>query len=45
MKEIWSYMGSLFISPEKQLKRIRKAQTELTYRAAVSELFDSCQLR
>lgn len=45
MKEIWSYMGSLFISPEKQLKRIRKARTELTYRAAVSELFGSCQLR
>lgn len=39
MKEIWSYMGEFFEGSEKQLKKIKKANRVVEYRAAVNELF------
>ena len=39
MKEIWSLMGDFFEDSEKQLKKIRKTNRLVEYRAAVNELF------
>ncbi len=39
MKEIWSYLGEFFGGSEKQLKKIKKANRVVEYRAAVNELF------
>lgn len=38
MKEIWSYLGEFFEDNEKQLKKIKKANRVVEYRAAVDEL-------
>lgn len=39
MKEIWSFMGSLFDGSEKCIKAIRKAKNLPDYSVAVSEIF------
>ena len=45
MKEMWSYMGGLFESPEKILKKIKKAQHLKDYDQAVTLLFEECGLK
>ena len=45
MKEMWSYMGGLFESPEKILKKIKKAQHLKDYDQAVERLFHECGLK
>ena len=42
MREYWAFWASMFIAPEKFLKRIRKAVSFAGYEAAVQELFDQC---
>ena len=39
MKELWSYLGQSFTSPEKYLKKIRKTQRVSEYRTLVDALF------
>lgn len=39
MKEVFSYLGTLFPGREKTLKQLKKAESEYAYRAAVAELF------
>ncbi len=43
MKDFWSFFGCSFESPERYLKKIRKASGVSDYRAAVNELFQSCR--
>lgn len=38
MKELWWYMGSMFIGAEKPLKRMRKSRTVREYASAVREI-------
>ena len=45
MKEMWSYMGGLFESPEKLLKKIKKAQHLKDYDQAVERMFHECGLK
>lgn len=40
MKELWSYLGNCFNQPEKELKKIRKAQKKDGYFEAVEKLFE-----
>ena len=44
MKELWFYLGHSFASPEKYLKKIRKAQRLSDYQDAVNALFASQEL-
>lgn len=44
MKELWAYMIQVFEAPDKQIKKIRKAQSGYEYEAAVEVLFETCQL-
>lgn len=43
MKDFWTFFSSGFESPEKYLKKIRKAVKISDYRAAVNELLQSCR--
>lgn len=45
MKELWSYMTAMFESPEKQAKKIKKAESFKDYEKAVEKLFDECSLK
>ena len=45
MKELWSYMASLFENSEKTGKKIKKAERLSTYKNAVDEMFRSCDLQ
>lgn len=38
MKEIWAYLGDFFEGAEKPLKKIRKSNTIVEYKAAVNEI-------
>ncbi len=44
MKELWSYMGSLFQGSEKLLKQIRKAQDASAYESATEQIFRTLPL-
>ena len=44
MKELWWYMGTMFLNAEKPLKRLRKSKTVREYRAAVGEVL-KCEIR
>lgn len=39
MKEIWFYMGNLFVDSQKAMKQIKKATKAIQYRATVERLF------
>lgn len=43
MKEMWFYMGFMFTSADKYIKKIRKAQRISDYNAAVAALFEEQQ--
>lgn len=45
MKEIWVYLGSLFIDAEKYVKKIKKANRLTEYDAAMHALFANCEMR
>jgi tRNA-dihydrouridine synthase len=42
MKEIWVYLGSLFLDAERHLKKIKKANRLSEYDSAVRALFSAC---
>ena len=44
MKEIWVYLGALFIGAEKYVKKIKKANRLTEYEAAMRALFDNCEM-
>ena len=44
MKELWWYMGTMFLNAEKPLKRLRKSKTVREYKAAVCEVL-RCEIR
>lgn len=44
MKDLWTYLSQSFESPQKPLKKIRKASTYAEYHAAVNSLFHECRL-
>lgn len=44
MKELWFYLGRLFLNGEKYVKKIRKAQHFTEYRAAVNRLLAECEM-
>lgn len=43
MKDFWTYLSCGFESPERYLKKIRKAVKIAEYKAAVNDLFQSCR--
>lgn len=45
MKELWSYLGTLFEGSEKLLKQIRKAQDTARYESAVDQIFRTLPIR
>lgn len=45
LKEIWVYLGSLFINAEKYVKKIKKANRLSEYEAAMQTLFRDCELK
>lgn len=45
MKELWFYVGKLFVGGDKELKMIRKAQRMAEYEDAVRRLFGERELR
>lgn len=45
MKELWSYLGTLFEGSEKLLKQIRKAQDTAHYEGAVEQIFRTLPIR
>ena len=45
MKELWSYLGTLFDGSEKLLKQIRKAQDTSHYESAVDQIFRTRSIR
>ena len=44
MKELWWYMGTMFLNAEKPLKRLRKSKNVREYKAAVCEVL-RCEIR
>lgn len=42
MKELWAYMGVLFLDSERHRKRIRKADRLTEYEAAVNRMAEEC---
>ncbi len=44
MKELWFYMGNLFIDNQKYLKKIKKSQNLKEYQAVIEEMFQVCPL-
>lgn len=42
MKELWSYLGSMFPGCEKQLKQLRKSRYLSDYKIAAEQIFRSC---
>ncbi len=44
MKELWFYIGTLFIDAEKAVHKIRIAQTVEQYRPAVDRIFQTCEI-
>ena len=45
LKEIWVYLGSLFVDAEKYVKKIKKANRLTEYEAAMRSLFDHCEMK
>lgn len=45
LKEIWVYLGSLFVDAEKYVKKIKKANRLTEYEAAMRSLFDNCEMK
>ena len=45
MKELWSYLGTLFEGSEKLLKQIRKAQDTARYESVVDQIFRTLPIR
>ena len=45
LKEIWVYLGSLFVDTEKYVKKIKKANRLTEYEAAMRSLFDNCEMK
>lgn len=45
MKDFWSFFSYGFESPERYLKKVRKAVRIADYKAAVNDLFQSCRYR
>ena len=45
MKELWSYLGTLFEGSDKLLKQIRKAQDTAHYEGAVEQIFRTLPIR
>ena len=45
MKDLWAFLALSFASPEKYVKRIKKAGNMSEYRIAVNTLFRECPLR
>lgn len=44
MKELWVYLGKIFTSPEKYIKKMKKAERVVEYEAAVTALFREQEL-
>lgn len=44
MKELWSYMGQMFMEGERPVRKIRKAKNDSEYVTAVQNLFTSCEM-
>lgn len=44
MKELWSYLGTRFLEPQRYLKKIKKAERLAEYEAAVNMLFREREL-
>ena len=45
LKEIWVYLGNLFVDAEKYVKKIKKANRLTEYEAAMRSLFDNCEMK
>lgn len=45
MKEIWVYLGPLFIDAEKYVKKMKKSNRLTEYDAAMHALFANCEMR
>ena len=45
LKEIWVYLGALFIDGEKYVKKMKKANRLSEYEAAMHALFHNCEMR
>ena len=45
MKEVWYYMGQMFINADAPMKKVKKAVKDGAYRVAVSNLFAKCELK
>lgn len=45
MKELWTYLGDSFQSPDKYLKKIRKTSSVSEYRSIVAQLFREAPLK
>lgn len=45
MKDLWTFLSKSFVSPEKQVKKIRKSTDIATYKLAVDALFRECLLK
>ena len=44
LKEIWVYLGTIFIDGEKYVKKIKKANRLTEYESAMKTLFDNCEM-
>lgn len=45
MKDLWTFLSKSFVSPEKQIKKIRKSTDVANYKLAVDALFRECMLK
>ena len=45
LKEIWVYLGDLFINAEKYVKKIKKANRLTEYETSMHALFDNCEMK
>lgn len=45
MKDLWTFLGKSFLSPEAYVKKIRKASNLVEYRLAVQTIFRECPLQ
>lgn len=43
MKEVWFYLGNMFLDAEKYLKKIKKANKPEEYILAVHQIFENCE--
>ena len=45
MKDLWTFLSHSFESPDKYVKKIRKATDASDYKLAVNALFRECALK